>query len=72
MERTNVKVDFTAEYRAACDAMSDQWVAACGGNEISFQHNGRSWLYVYNPGKDAHGYLDLTTDIVQENAPWEK
>ncbi len=60
----------TAEYINACESKADRWVAACGGHETPFFHNRTRWLYVYNPAKDEHGYLNLLTDIVQENAPW--
>lgn len=68
MERTNGTVIFTPEYVAAIG--QDRWVAACGGREVEFLHHGIRWLYVYNHAQDAHGYLNLGTDIVQENAPY--
>ena len=52
--------------------MVDQWFPACGGKEIEFKHYGTRWLYVYNPVRDEHGYLNLDTDIVQPDAPWTK
>ena len=70
MERTSVKRRPTDEYLKAQEQFADAWVPACGGYEEPFMHNGTRWLYVYNPARDEHGYLNMGTDIVQENAPW--
>ena len=53
------------EYDLALTAKADRWVAACGGMEVSFLHNGTKWLYVWNPATGEHGYLNLDTDIVE-------
>lgn len=66
MERMSQRVKPSAEYMKASDEMLDQWVPACGGYETPFMHNGTEWLYVYNPAREEHGYLNLHTDIVQE------
>ena len=69
MERISTRVVVTTEYAEAVAAKADKWVAACGGLELGFSHGGTLWLYVYNPGRDEHGYLNLHTDIVQPDAP---
>lgn len=71
MERFSSRVTPTQEYTVALSAKADQWVAACGGLEEEFEHQGSNFLYVYNPGRDEHGYLNLGTDIVTPDAPWE-
>ncbi len=65
-ERTNVCVQPTAEYAQAQAENADRWVAACGGHEEPFTHDGTEWLYVWNPSTGDHGYLNLGTDIVSE------
>lgn len=73
MERkTSKSSSTTPEYAEAVAVKADKWVSACGGNEIEFTHYGTRWLYVYNPARDEHGYLNLDTDIVQPEAPWTK
>jgi len=57
------------EYQNAVVSLRDTWVPACGGLESPFEKNGRRWLYVYNPGQDCHGYLDLGQDIVFDRLP---
>ena len=66
-ERISVRVQTTAEYDLALATKADRWVAACGGHEKPFTHNGTEWLYVWNPSTGEHGYLNLGTDIVEEN-----
>lgn len=65
-ERTSVRVQPTAEYAQAQAAKADRWVAACGGHEEPFMHDGVEWLYVWNPNTGDHGYLNLGTDIVHD------
>lgn len=65
-ERTSVRVEPTAEYAQAVAENADRWVAACGGTEVPFAHNGAEWLYVWNPSTGEHGYLNLGTDIVEK------
>lgn len=72
MERKTSNGPCTAEFLAAATMKADQWVPACGGLETPFLHNGTQWLYVYNHASEEHGYLNLSTDIVQGNAPWER
>lgn len=69
-ERINVRVNATPEYAQAVAKNADQWVAACGGLEQPFDHDGRTYLYVFNPATHKHGYLDMGTDIVQEDIPF--
>ena len=45
-----------------------QWRAACNGLERPFRCNGSNWLYVWN-GIDKNAYLNLDTDIVQDEHP---
>jgi len=66
-ERFSTRIKVTPEYAAAVEANADRWVPACGGLEVPFTRNGAEWLYVYNPRRDEHGYLNLGTDIVQED-----
>lgn len=70
-ERFSSRVTPTQEYDEAVEARADRWVAACGGLEEPFEHQGTRWLYVWNPATGEHGHLNLDTDLVQENAPWE-
>jgi len=72
MERTSGDAKFAEEYRNAVANDADAWIAACGGLETPFSHCGVDWLYVYNPARDEHGYLNMSTDIVQEKSPWDK
>lgn len=51
------------EYDAA---EADVWVAGGAGSEVPVLRNGRHMLYVYNPWRDEHGWLDLSTDVVEE------
>ena len=55
----------TDEYTLAVAENADRYVPACGGMETVFQHNGTRWLYVFNPYRRQHGYLNLDTDIVE-------
>jgi hypothetical protein len=52
------------EYQNAEREKLDRWVPACGGLETPFKKNGRTWLYVFNPGQGCHGYLDMGQDVV--------
>ena len=70
MERTTTKQQPSPEYLQAVEGGADAWVPACGGYETPFLHNGTQWLYVFNPAREEHGYLNMGTDIVQENPPW--
>jgi len=71
MERTTTReIIPSTEYLTAVKENADRWVAACGGSEEPFTHNGVRWLYVYNPRREEHGYLNMGTDIVQPEAPW--
>lgn len=59
------------EYNMALVAHLDQWVVACGGLEEPMHYNGGMWLYVYNPYRCQHGYLNLDDDIVYGNMQFE-
>jgi hypothetical protein len=37
------------------------------GSETPFLRNGRTYLYVWNPARNVHGFLDIGTDIVIED-----
>ena len=67
MNMTDEQLRGIAEYERALYEMADRWVPACGGVEVV--ENG--YLYVYNPGRDEHGWLNVATDIVQEESPYE-
>jgi hypothetical protein len=60
-----------AEYKAAQRLNADCWVAACGGQEEPTKaRNGTTYLYVWNPAQEQHGWLDMGTDIVQLDDPY--
>ena len=55
----------TVEYKMATVARADTWVPACGGHETPVTYsNGRTALYVWNPARGEHRYLDMKTDIL--------
>ena len=56
-----------ADFQTAQFNGEDRWVNGCGGSERPFLYNGTRWLYVYNPKRHEHGYLNLDTDIVNED-----
>ena len=56
----------TAEYAEAVENKLDAWVPACGGHEEPTF----GFLYVFNPATVEHGWLDLSTDIVQFTSPY--
>lgn len=66
-EQISTRVKQTPEYAQAVAEKADRWVAACGGLETPFLHNGAEWLYVFNPSTGEHGYLNLGTDLVTED-----
>ena len=47
-------------YMQAIERGDDTWVPACGGHEVPFTYEGRQWLYVFNPAKGMHKYLNMT------------
>lgn len=67
--RFNLTEKSEAEYEEALAALADKWVAGCGGKETPFVKGGRRWLYVFNPKREEHGYLDLDTDVVLGSLP---
>lgn len=62
------------EYFDAQHDLSDRWVAANGGNELpTWCGDRRAWfLYVYNPAQNNHGWLNLDTDIVETESPFQR
>lgn len=55
----------TLEYAAARIAQADRWVPACCGTETPFRtRTGVMLLYVWNPARNAHAYLDCGSDII--------
>ena len=48
----------------------DRWEIGCGGCEVPFTLNGTRWLYVWNPYRSEHGYLNMSTDIVTPDHEW--
>jgi hypothetical protein len=52
------------EYWKAVENREDRWVVACGGSETPFLYDRTPWLYVFNPARHEHGYLNLLTDVV--------
>jgi hypothetical protein len=61
-----------AEYDEAVSNRSDRWVAACNGLELPTLFEGTRWLYVFNPARGEHGYLNLDTDLVQAECPFSE
>jgi hypothetical protein len=55
------------EYAAAVAIEADVWVAACGGTEVPCG----GYLYVFNPSTRATGWLNLGTDIVENENPFQ-
>lgn len=53
-----------AEYWQAVDNREDRWVVAGAGSETPFLHDRTPWLYVFNPAREEHGYVNLLTDVV--------
>lgn len=81
-DEVNAKIDATVaalkdmktltgeeDYADALSILADRWVAANGGAEEPFTYNRQAWLYVFNPHRGRHGYLNLSTDIVQDGSP---
>lgn len=64
---TPEQIESVTQYRTAEILESDEWVPAGGGLETPFIHNGTPWLYVFNWATQEHGYLNLHTDIVEED-----
>jgi len=61
--------NYGGEYEIAVAEKADRWVSACGGDERPFIYDGVRWLYVYNPARHLHGWLNLDTDIVSMDHP---
>ena len=61
-----------AEAVEAVRVAADKWVAGCGGYERpAYSSDRRAWfLYVFNPAKSEHGWLNLDTDIVEMSNPY--
>jgi hypothetical protein len=60
----------TETYRRAETMQADLWVPACGGAETPAKaRDGRTYLYVWNPARCQHGWLDMGTDIVTFDNP---
>lgn len=57
------------EYQAAMRNRDDTWVVAHAGTETEFQVGTYTYIYVYNPRRHKHGWLNLTTDIVEMTQP---
>lgn len=53
------------EYDRAVGANADLWVVGGRGSEVPFLSDRRWFLYVWNPRTSEHGYLDLSTDVVE-------
>lgn len=58
------------EYAEAVLGEHDRWVAACGGMESPMETPHGRWLYVFNPGRQRHGWLNMGTDLVQTESPF--
>lgn len=54
-----------AEYQLAVEKELDSWVPANGGAEEPMRWpDGRTLLFVFNPARRQHGYLNVATDQV--------
>ena len=60
-------MSMTNEFKEAYENHLDTWVPACGGTEQPFLMNGVRWLYVFNPVQMKHAYLNLDTDLIEDN-----
>ena len=60
------------EYRIAEAAKADRWVPGNGGREEPFTYNGIRYLWVWNPARGEHAYLNLDTDIIEQHPPFFK
>jgi hypothetical protein len=60
----------TMTYDEAIDQNADVWVPGCGGIEVPQVTREGTFLYVYNPFRDEHGWLNCETDIVQLESPY--
>jgi len=59
------------EYKLAARLTADTWVPACGGLEIPAKsRNGSTYLYVYNHATEQHGWLNMETDVVETDNPF--
>ena len=57
--------DETLEYATARVGNLDRSVPACSGTETPFRtRTGATLLYVWNPARNAHAYLDCGSDII--------
>lgn len=57
------------DYLSALAANDDRWVTAACGTEVPVIRGGRWYLYVFNPGRIVHGWLDIGTDTVATDGP---
>jgi len=64
---TPEQIEGVTQYRVAKIFESNDWVPACGGLETPFTYNNTRWLYVFNWATQERGYLNLDTDIVEED-----
>jgi len=56
------------EFDQAMDTLADRWVPGANGTEVPGLRNGRWVLYVFNPHTRRHGWLDLSTDVVEPDS----
>jgi len=64
------RLNHIPEHEIATATRRDVWVPACGGTETPARaRDGRTYLYVWNPGRAQHGWLDMGTDIVTFDNP---
>ena len=59
------------EYYRALRLNLDTWVPACGGMEVPGKaRNGHTYLFVFNPRQRQHAWLNMDTDIVENENPF--
>lgn len=63
-------MDGRVEFDLAMKGNLDAWVPACGGTEIPTLWGGRRYLYCWNPRLRKHAWLDMTNDLILDEAPW--
>jgi hypothetical protein len=57
------------EYEAAVNQRLDTWVLANGGKEVPFTIGTTTYVYVWNPRRHKHGWLNMDTDMIEYQQP---
>lgn len=71
MEMNDAFTNTEVEYWRAVEGCYDVWVTGCEGKEIPTRsRDGRTFLYMFNPARREHGWLNLETDIMESESPY--